>query len=143
MQVAYDLVWHSVISFYFNGAFVRRGWAEAMVMGDSGQGKTEMFLGMLGHYRLGERVQGEQTSSAGLIGGLEKMGDTWLLSWGRIPLNDKRLHRDRRDAGPRDRADRGHERRPRDGHRRDREDPDRADQRPLPDRLAGQPEGRA
>lgn len=91
MQVAYDLAWHSLISFTFNGAFVRRGWVETMVMGDSGQGKTEMAMELLRHYRLGERVQGEQTSSAGLIGGLEKMGDTWMLSWGRIPLNDKRL----------------------------------------------------
>lgn len=91
MQLAYDLVWHSPIGFYFNGAFVRRGWVEAMVMGDSGQGKTEMAMALLGHYRLGERIQGEQTSVAGLIGGLEKMGDTWILSWGRVPLNDKRL----------------------------------------------------
>jgi hypothetical protein len=91
MQVAYDLAWHSVIAFSFNGQPVRRGWVETMVMGDSGQGKTEMAMALLGHYRLGERVQGEQTSTAGLIGGLEKMGDTWLLSWGRLPLNDKRL----------------------------------------------------
>ena len=91
MQIAYDLVWHSVVSFYFNGAFVRRGWVEVMVMGDSGQGKTEMALALLGHYRLGARVQGEMTSQAGLIGGLEKMGDSWMLSWGQVPLNDKRL----------------------------------------------------
>lgn len=91
MQIACDLVWHSVINFHFNGSLVRRGWVETMLMGDSGQGKTEMVMGLLGHYRLGERVQGEQTSAAGLIGGLEKMGDTWLLSWGRVPLNDKRL----------------------------------------------------
>jgi len=91
MQVAFDLAWHSVISFYFNGAFVRRGWTEVMVLGDSGQGKTEMAMGLLGHYRLGERVQGEQASGAGLIGGLEKMNETWILGWGRVPLNDKRL----------------------------------------------------
>jgi hypothetical protein len=91
MQIAYDLAWHSTIAFYFNGAFVRRGWVEVMVMGDSGQGKTEMAMNLLTHYRLGTRVQGEQTSSAGLIGGLEKMGDSWMLSWGQVPLNDKRL----------------------------------------------------
>jgi hypothetical protein len=91
MQVAYDLAWHSVISFYFNGTFVRRGWTEIMVLGDSGQGKTEMAMSLLSHYRLGERVQGEQASGAGLIGGLEKMNETWILGWGRVPLNDKRL----------------------------------------------------
>jgi hypothetical protein len=91
MQVAFDLVWHSAIAFYFNGAFVRRGWAECMVIGDSGQGKTEMAMALLGHYRMGERVQAEQASMAGLLGGLEKMGDTWILSWGKLALNDKRL----------------------------------------------------
>ena len=91
MQIAFDLVWHSVIGFYFNGAFVRRGWVEAMVMGDSGQGKTEMADTLRLHYGLGYRLPAEQTSMAGLIGGLEKMGDTWMLGWGAIPLNDKRL----------------------------------------------------
>lgn len=91
MQIAFDLIWHSVIGFTFNGATVRRGWVEGLVIGDSGQGKTEMVMELLRHYRLGERVQGETTSGAGLLGGLEKMGDTWLLSWGRIPLNDKRM----------------------------------------------------
>lgn len=91
MQIAYDLVWHSVIAFTFNGAFVRRGWTECMVIGDSGQGKSEMATNLLRHYGMGERVQGEQASAAGLLGGLEKMGDTWILSWGRVPLNDKRL----------------------------------------------------
>jgi len=91
MQVAYDLVWHSVIAFTFNGSYVRRGWAECMVIGDSGQGKTEMAMELLRHYRMGERVQGEQASLAGLIGGLEKMADTWMLGWGKVPQNDKRL----------------------------------------------------
>ena len=91
MQIAYDLAWHSVIDFYFNSAYVRRGWVEVMAMGDSGQGKTEMAMNLLIHYRMGERVQGEQSSVAGLMGGLEKLGDTWMLSWGRLPLNDKRL----------------------------------------------------
>lgn len=91
MQIAFDLVWHSVIGFYFNGAYVRRGWTEAMVMGDSGQGKSEMAGELLRHYGLGYRLPAEQTSMAGLIGGLEKMGDTWMLGWGAIPLNDKRL----------------------------------------------------
>ncbi len=91
MQTAYDLTWHSVTDFTFNGAYVRRGWIETMIMGDSGQGKTEMAMGLLRHYRLGERVQGEQASVAGLMGGLEKMGDSWMLSWGRLPLNDRRL----------------------------------------------------
>jgi hypothetical protein len=43
------------------------------------------------HYRQGERLTAESASIAGLLGGLEKMGDTWMLAWGRLPLNDRRL----------------------------------------------------
>ena len=91
MQVAFDLAWHSVIGFKFNGKYERRGWVETMVMSDSGQGKTEMTMALQRHYILGSRVQGEQSSSAGLLGGLEKMGDNWILNWGELPRNDKRL----------------------------------------------------
>jgi hypothetical protein len=90
-QVAFDLVWHSVLAFYFNGAYVRKGWAEGLVLGDSGQGKSEMASGLLRHYRLGDRIQGEVTSGAGLVGGLEKIGEHWNLRWGKIPQNDRRL----------------------------------------------------
>jgi hypothetical protein len=91
MQIAFDLVWHSVIGFHFNGEYVHRGWIEGMVMGDSGQAKSKYADSLLTHYGLGYRLPAEQTSMAGLIGGLEKMGDTWMLGWGAIPLNDKRL----------------------------------------------------
>lgn len=91
LQVAFDLVFHSVLQFNFQGVQLRRGWTEAFILGDSGQGKTEMSLCLLNHYGLGDRVQGEGASTAGLIGGLEKLGDRWILVWGRIPQLDKRL----------------------------------------------------
>ncbi len=91
LQVAYDLVFHSVLQFKFQGTLMRRGWTEGFVLGDSGQGKTELSLCLLNHYGLGDRVQGEGSSTAGLIGGLEKLGDRWILVWGRIPQMDKRL----------------------------------------------------
>ena len=91
LQVAIDLVFHSVLQFKFQGVTLRRGWAEGFVLGDSGQGKTEMSLCLLNHYGLGDRIQGEGSSTAGLIGGLEKLGDRWILVWGRIPQMDKRL----------------------------------------------------
>lgn len=91
LQVAFDLVFHSVLQFKFQNVLLRRGWTEGFVLGDSGQGKTEMSLCLLNHYGLGDRVQGEGSSSAGLIGGLEKLGDRWILVWGRIPQMDRRL----------------------------------------------------
>ena len=91
LQVAFDLVFHSVLQFRFQGVELRRGWVEGFVLGDSGQGKTEMSLCLLNHYGLGDRIQGEGSSTAGLIGGLEKMGDRWILVWGRIPQMDRRL----------------------------------------------------
>jgi hypothetical protein len=50
-----------------------------------------MSLCLLNHYGLGDRIQGEGASTAGLIGGLEKLGDRWILVWGRVPQMDKRL----------------------------------------------------
>jgi len=91
LQVAFDLAFHSVLQFCFQGVELRRGWVEGFVLGDSGQGKTEMSLCLLNHYGLGDRIQGEGSSTAGLIGGLERMGDRWILVWGRIPQMDRRL----------------------------------------------------
>jgi hypothetical protein len=91
LQTAIDLVFHSVLQFKFQKVSLRRGWTEGFILGDSGQGKTEMTLCLLNHYKQGDRIQGEGSSTAGLIGGLEKLGDRWILVWGRIPQMDKRL----------------------------------------------------
>lgn len=91
LQIAFDLAFHSVLQFNFQGVQLRRGWVEAFILGDSGQGKTEMSLCLLNHYGLGDRIQGEGSSTAGLIGGLERMGDRWILVWGRVPQMDRRL----------------------------------------------------
>ena len=91
LQVAFDLCFHSVIQFTFQDVLLRKGWVEGFILGDSGQGKTEMSLHLLDYYHLGDRVQGEGSSTAGLIGGLERLGDRWILVWGRIPQMDRRL----------------------------------------------------
>lgn len=91
LQIAFDLCFHSVLQFKFQNVQLRKGWVEALILGDSGQGKTEMSLCLLNHYSLGDRVQGEGSSTAGLIGGIERLGDRWILVWGRIPQMDRRL----------------------------------------------------
>jgi hypothetical protein len=87
-----DLVYHSVLGFTFQGQPVTRGWAEMLCIGDTRTGKSESMSKILQHYKLGEMSAAENTSYAGLIGGLQQSGNNrWMLTWGKIPLNDGRL----------------------------------------------------
>lgn len=89
--LACDLVFHSILGFSFQGERVARGWGEALIIGDSRTGKTTIVNRMINLYRAGEMSSGENTSLAGLVGGLHQIGNSWALRWGRIPLNDRRL----------------------------------------------------
>lgn len=91
LQRVIDLVYHSVISFKFLGRSVVKGWTEGLILGDTRCGKSETIENMLRHYRCGELVTGENTSYAGLIGGMSQVADRWSIGWGKIPLNDRRL----------------------------------------------------
>lgn len=88
---AVDLVYHSVLQFYFQGRIVKKGWTELLVMGDTRCGKTETVVQMINHYRAGEFAAGENCSYAGLIGGMQQLGNRWSITWGKLPLNDRRL----------------------------------------------------
>lgn len=52
---------------------------------------TETIQNILKHYKLGEYCTGENTSFAGLIGGLQQVGKKWMIGWGKLPLNNRRL----------------------------------------------------
>lgn len=91
LHLAMDLVWHSVLEFWFEDKIQRRGWLEACVVGDTRTGKSEIASQLQRHFGYGEIVSGENTSYAGLIGGAVKFDDAWFVKWGRIPLNDRRL----------------------------------------------------
>lgn len=91
LHIAIDLVYHSILTFQFAGAKVRRGWLEGLVLGDTRTGKSEAMLLLKHHYGVGEVILGENTSKAGLIGGLEQSRGNWVLVWGIVPLNDRRL----------------------------------------------------
>jgi hypothetical protein len=91
LMLAVDMVFHSVLQFRFQGERLTRGWTEALIVGDSRTGKTTIVQRILDYYGAGEFSTGENTSLAGLVGGLHKVGDSWALQWGRIPLNDRRL----------------------------------------------------
>lgn len=91
MLRAIDIVYHSILQFEFLGREVTKGWCEALILGDTRCGKSETLAAMLEHYRAGELVTGENTSYAGLIGGMQQTQQRWSISWGKIPLGDRRL----------------------------------------------------
>ena len=88
LLLALDLVFHSVDSFFFQGVKIGKGWTECLVLGDTRTGKSEAALKLVEHYGLGEIIFGENTSYAGLVGGMQQAQGKWSITWGKIPLND-------------------------------------------------------
>lgn len=91
LHVAYDLVWHSALNFRFKGQDVGKGWLELLVIGDTRTGKSEAAKRLCQHYRSGVLTTCEGATFAGLVGGVQQLSGTWIVSWGTIPLNDRRL----------------------------------------------------
>ena len=87
---AVDLVYHTALSFYFQEQQVKRGWAECLIIGDSGQAKTTLVERLMSHYKCGELFSGESARRTGLVYSLQQSGSkgTWTLVWGAMPLND-------------------------------------------------------
>jgi len=90
---ATDLVYHSIINFKFLNNIITRGWVEAAIFGDTKAGKTETVRNIVKHYRAGEFItSGENTTRAGLLGGAQQVSNgRWSITWGKLPLNDRRL----------------------------------------------------
>lgn len=91
LLTALDLVYHSVLTFDFQGISVNKGWLECLIIGDTRTGKSESTERLMGFYKIGEMVFGENSSFAGLVGGMQQTQQRWFITWGKIPLNDKRL----------------------------------------------------
>lgn len=85
---AVDLVYHTALSFYFQEQYVKRGWGELLIIGDSGQAKTTVVERLMQHYRLGEMYSGESSKRTGLVYSLQQTQKRWFLVWGAFPLND-------------------------------------------------------
>lgn len=85
---AVDLVYHTVLNFYFQEQYVKRGWGEVLIIGDSGQAKTTIVERLMNHYRLGELHSGESSRRTGLVYSLQQSNTRWFLVWGAFPLND-------------------------------------------------------
>lgn len=85
---AVDLIYHTALNFYFQEQFVKRGWGELLIIGDSGQAKTTIVERMMNHYRLGELHSGESSRRTGLVYSMQQTNKRWFLVWGAFPIND-------------------------------------------------------
>lgn len=90
IQYAFDLVYHSPRHFKFDGETIIKGWVEGLIVGDTRTGKTETSRKLINHYKAGELVTAENTSFAGLVGGMQQNNKRWSITWGILPRNDKR-----------------------------------------------------
>lgn len=90
LHLALDLCYYSSLYFDFDGA-IQNGWVNTLILGDSSQGKSETSLRMMEFYGLGIRHDCKNASVAGLLGGLQQLGSRWFVSWGVVPLHDRRL----------------------------------------------------
>lgn len=91
LMTAFDLAFHSVLTFDFQGQRLTRGWVETLCIGDTRTGKSKLVEQMVYHYQNGELTTGENTSFAGLVGGIDQNGTNYSVRWGKLPLNDRRL----------------------------------------------------
>lgn len=93
MHAIMDLVFHSALSFHFAGELIPRGWIECLVVGDTRTGKSEAAEKLIRHYGVGEMISCESATFAGIVGGLTQYGSgrEWEITWGAVPLNDRRL----------------------------------------------------
>lgn len=91
LHVAYDLVFHSVLRFRVHDMEVEKGWLEMMVVGDTRTGKSEIANRMIKHYKSGVLTSLEGASFAGIVGGVQQIDNRWSLTWGVVPMHDRRL----------------------------------------------------
>lgn len=92
MHAVMDLTFHSVLSFNFAGERVDRGWLESLIVGDTRTGKSLAAQRLVQHFGAGEIISCEAASFAGVVGGLQTIGGKdWIVTWGVVPLNDRRL----------------------------------------------------
>jgi len=91
MHLMVDVIYHTPLLFEFDSR-LEKGWGELLIVGDTAQGKSESTLRMMRHYGLGERIECKNATVAGLLGGLQQLGNNrWFVTWGVIPTHDKRL----------------------------------------------------
>lgn len=68
-----------------------KGWLDTMIIGDTRTGKSQMAQRFVKYLQLGSYINGENARRTGIIGGVQRNGDSWIITWGAIPMNDKGL----------------------------------------------------
>lgn len=91
LHVGYDLVWHSPISFRVGDQLVQKGWLEMAIIGDTRTGKSEIAFRQQKHYRSGRVQSCEGMSFPGIVGGVQQIDGRWHMTWGIVPMNDRRM----------------------------------------------------
>jgi hypothetical protein len=89
LHLAADLVYHSILRFYFLGQLLPRGWTECLVIGDTRTGKSTMITRLKDFYECGCRITGENATFAGLVGGIDEVAANRIVNWGILPCNDR------------------------------------------------------
>lgn len=88
LHMCVDMIFRSVLAFQFDNEYVHKGWMEAMIIGDTRCGKGYVAEKLIEYFGLGEVVSGENCSFSGLVGGLQQFNKHWVITWGKIPMND-------------------------------------------------------
>lgn len=70
---------------------VLKGWLDSMVIGDTRTGKSQLAQRFVKKLQMGSYINGENARRTGVIGGVQRNGDSWIITWGAIPMNDKGL----------------------------------------------------
>lgn len=68
-----------------------KGWLDMMCIGDTRTGKSQMAQRFVKAVGLGGYINGENARRTGVIGGVQRFGDSWVVTWGAIPMNDRGL----------------------------------------------------
>lgn len=66
-----------------------KGVLDTLAIGDTRTGKSLMVMNMLTKLNMGGYINGENAKLTGILGGVVRLGDSWIITWGAIPLNDK------------------------------------------------------
>jgi hypothetical protein len=90
-HLALLLTYHSCLNYFFQDKLEKRGWLEMILVGDSGQAKSQLVDYFMEFCGLGTSVSGEGSSRTGLVYKLEQIGERWFLTWGAYPLSDRKL----------------------------------------------------
>lgn len=72
-------------------AGIIKGWLDTMVIGDTRTGKSQMAQRFVKALGMGGYINGENARRTGVIGGVQRFGDSWVITWGAIPMNDRGL----------------------------------------------------